>query len=224
VTKAALLLVCAGLCCLPGTGAQVGGCSASAADSLRARRDRYFKIPEILQALELSEGSRAADIGAGDGEYEVALSVAVGAAGRVYAEDIKAEAIKLLRKRVDENHLTNVDVIEGLEADPKLPGGLDAVLMVITYHEIADHETMLRHILAALKPGGRFVVVEMAPNKTLTRPRGDQVKNHVLARTLAESEIGKAGFEILSHDDHFLDYPDEESTRWMSVFRKPPAR
>jgi len=61
----------------------------------------------------------------------------------------------------------------------------------------------------------------MTPNKTLSRPRADQVKNHVIAPNLAESEIRQAGFEVVSRDDHFIDRPDEEYTRWMIVFRKP---
>ncbi len=217
-------MLCACTCLLPNAAAQTGSPRPSAADSLRAKRDRYFKIPDIIQALGVKAGSRVADIGAGDGEYEVALSIAAGTGGRVYAEDIRGEAIKALHKRVDENHLTNVDVIEGLDADPKLPGSLDAILMVITYHEVTDYQSMLRRVLEALNPGGRFVVVEMAPHKTGRRPRADQVKNHVLARSLAETEICQAGFEVVSRDDHFLDYPDEESTRWMVVFRKPEVR
>jgi len=61
----------------------------------------------------------------------------------------------------------------------------------------------------------------MSPHKTLNRPRADQVKNHVIAADLAESEIREAGFEVVSRDDRFIDSPDEESTRWMIVFRKP---
>jgi ubiquinone/menaquinone biosynthesis C-methylase UbiE len=146
------------------------------------------------------------------------MSRAVGAEGRVYAEDISSGAIKRLHQRLDEDHLGNVDVIEGVAEDPKLPADLDAVLMVITYHEIPDHEKMLKYVLAALRHGGRFVVVDMTLNKTRSRPRADQVKNHVMAPDLAEAEIRESGFAVLSRDDHFIDNPDEESTRWMIVF------
>lgn len=113
-------------------------------------------------------------------------------------------------------------MIEGGAADPKLPAGsLDGVLMVIMDHEVEDHQAMLEHVKAALKTGGRFVVVDMAPHKTLTRPRGDQTKNHVIDAGLVESEVREAGFEVVSREDHFIDRPDEESTRWMMVFRKP---
>lgn len=138
------------------------------------------------------------DIGAGGGSYEPAL-----------------------RERVDSDHLRNVEVIEGAPADPKLPAAsLDGALMVIMYHEIEDHRAMLEPVKAALKPGGRLVIVDMAPHKTLARPRGDPTKNHVIAADLVESEVRETGFEVVSRDDHFIDRPDDESTRWMIVFRK----
>jgi ubiquinone/menaquinone biosynthesis C-methylase UbiE len=150
------------------------------------------------------------------------MSRAVGDAGRIYAEDINSGALKRLHARVHKEHLGNVEVLKGAADDPKLPEGtLDGVLMVIMYHEVADYRKMLEHVLTALKPGRLFVIVDMTPHKTLTRPREDQVKNHVIAPELALAEIRGAGFELVSRDDHFIDHPDEESTRWMMVFRKP---
>jgi hypothetical protein len=46
----------------------------------------------------------------------------------------------------------------------------------------------------------------------------------VVAPDLALSEIRDAGFELVSRDDHFIDRPDEQSTRWMMVFSKPAVR
>ena len=195
---------------------------AAQVSDLQEKREHDLKMAEIVQALGLENGSKVADIGAGEGFYEVPMSRAVGATGAVYAEDINPGSIKRIHERADELHLANVQVIQGEPDDPKLPpGSLDGVLMVITYHEIADYEAMLKRVMESLKPGGRFVVVEMTPHKTLTRPRADQIKNHVISPELAASEIRAAGFELASRDDHFIDRPDEESTRWMMVFRKP---
>ncbi|MBZ5725633.1 MAG: methyltransferase domain-containing protein [Acidobacteriia bacterium] len=217
-----VLATVAVLLCLP-LSASPQASAPAAAESADARRERAQKIAAVVQALALEEGGHVADIGAGDGLYEISLSRAAGASGRVYAEDIDEKgAIKQLHERVAGAHLANVEVILGTPDDPKLPAAtLDGVLMVITYHEVADYRKMLEHVFAALKPGGRLVVVDMMPHKTLARPRADQTKNHVIAAALAESEIREAGFEVLSRDDHFIDNPDEESTRWMIVFRKP---
>ena len=218
--RAVTLLLVTSLSCYPRAWAQTTS-SVAAADSEQAKRERDLKMAAIFKALGLMDGSKVADIGAGSGDYDVAMSRAVGADGRIYAEDISSHAIEQLHARVDKDHAGNVEVIHGLPDDPKLPDTLDAVLMVITYHEVEDHEKLLKHTLAALKQGGRFVVVDMTPHKTLTRPRTDQTKNHVIAPDIAESEIREAGFEVVSRDDHFIDNPDEESTRWMIVFRKP---
>lgn len=54
-----------------------------------------------------------------------------------------------------------MEVVLGTADDPKLPDGtLDSVLMVIMYHEIADPPKMLEHVKAALKSGGRLVIVD----------------------------------------------------------------
>jgi len=145
--------------------------------------------------------------------------------GHVYAEDINPGAIKRTRERADGQHLDNVETILGTPDDPKLrEGSLDAALMVIVYHEIESPQAMLGHLKAALKPGGLLVIVEMMPHKTINRPRADQTKNHVIAADIVESEVRQAGFEVVSRDGHFIHNPDEESTRWMIVFRKPAAR
>jgi ubiquinone/menaquinone biosynthesis C-methylase UbiE len=200
-------------------------CIVAQVSDLQEKREHDLKMAEIVRALGLELGSKVADIGAGEGFYEVPISRAVGPTGAVYAEDINPGSIKRIHERVDELHLANVHVIQGAPDDPKLPlGSLDGVLMVITYHEIADYEAMLKRIMESLRPGGRFVVEEMTPHKTLTRPRADQTKNHVISPDLAASEIRAAGFELESRDDHFIDRPDEESTRWMMVYRKPAGK
>src|SRR5215831_13644067 len=89
---------------------QSNSSACSSAESADARRQRELKVPEIIEALALKPGARVADIGAGDGFYEVLLSKAVAAEGCVYAEDIDEKgAIKRLKERVAKDHLGNVE-------------------------------------------------------------------------------------------------------------------
>ena len=88
-------------------------------------------------------------------------------------------------------------------------------------NSIGPYQEMLRHLLASLKPGGRMVVVDQMPQRTRQRPRADQIKNHVMAPELAEAEFRAAGFEIVVRQDDFVDRPDEETSRWMIVCRRP---
>ncbi len=53
-----------------------------------ARRDKWQRPAEVLDALGLKPGSFVADVGAGDGYFAFHLAARVGSLGRVYAEDI----------------------------------------------------------------------------------------------------------------------------------------
>jgi ubiquinone/menaquinone biosynthesis C-methylase UbiE len=115
----------------------------------------------MLAALEIKKGSVVADVGAGVGYHAWRLAEIVGPSGKVIAEDIQPEMIRLARKNIDDRKLRNVDLVVGTTIDPKLPSNaLDLVLMVDVYHEFSSPETMMQHIRTALKPGGRVVLVE----------------------------------------------------------------
>ena len=195
--------------------------AAPSQDTDEARRMERVQFPEILAALRVKEGSRVADLGTGDGVLTVPLARAVGASGQVFAADIDEPALKRLRKRIEEKRVANVVVIPAAEDDPKLPGELDAVLMVDTYHEVKRQPEVIRHVFDSLKPGGRLVVVDAMPVRTRKQPRADQTKNHVLAPEIVERELREAGFEMIDRRDAFVDRPDEERASWMIVAARP---
>jgi predicted methyltransferase len=199
------------------------GQAASSAANAQERREKAIRLPDILDALAILNGSRVADIGAGEGFFTARLARKVGAEGRIFAIDIDEKyAIPKLKELVQKESLENVAVIQSVPADPKLStASIDAVLMVNVYHEVEPFREMLGHVLDALKPGGRFVIVDNMPHKTKSRPRADQTKNHVLSPDLAEPEFRAAGFEIVSRKDDFIDRPDEEDVKWMIICRRP---
>jgi ubiquinone/menaquinone biosynthesis C-methylase UbiE len=127
----------------------------------REEREAEEAPTRALAILEVAPGSTVADIGAGSGYFTERLARLVGASGRVYANDIQPGMLDLLRRRLNRERLTNVTVVLGEPADPKLPAGtIDMALMVDVYHELSDPQTMLANIRKALKPGGRLVLIE----------------------------------------------------------------
>jgi len=199
------------------------GQAASSAANAQERREKAIRLPDILEALAISRGSRVADIGAGEGFFTARLARTVATEGRIFAIDIDEKyAIPKLKELVQKESLENVAVIQSVPADPKLStASIDAALMVNVYHEVEPFREMLGHVLDALKPGGRLVIVDNMPHKTKSRPRADQTKNHVLSPDLAEPEFKAAGFEIVSRKDDFIDRPDEEDAKWMIICRRP---
>src|SRR3954464_14007304 len=62
-------------------------------------RDAYQRPDQIMDALQIGEGSKVADLGAGGGWFTVRLSRRVGPNGRVYAEDIQPQMIEAIKRR-----------------------------------------------------------------------------------------------------------------------------
>src|SRR6478672_7459152 len=104
-------------------------------------RDAWQRPDQIMDALGIADGSVVADMGAGGGWFSVRLARRVGPRGRVYAEDIQAQMIAAIRARVDREHLSNLVTVLGTVDDPRLPQGIDAVLIVGSFHEMQFDES-----------------------------------------------------------------------------------
>ncbi|MGD8698105.1 MAG: methyltransferase domain-containing protein [Gemmatimonadales bacterium] len=183
-------------------------------------RDNWQRVPEVLTALAINEGSRVADIGAGDGYFTRHLARVVGDAGRVFTVEISQRALSQLRRLATEEGFENIEVIEGETDDPRLPNAsLDAVLVVNAYHEMTDYQAMLDGMLAALKPGGRLVMLDRSASEP-SESRARQVGRHELDIDLVERELETAGFEILQREARFTS--SRNHPQWMLVARRQP--
>jgi ubiquinone/menaquinone biosynthesis C-methylase UbiE len=123
-------------------------------------RDLYQRPDQIMDALQIGDGSVVADLGAGGGWFTIRLARRVGPNGRVYAEDIQPEMIGAIERRVAREGLRNVIPRLGTPVDPEIPDGtVDAVLIVDAYHEIEDPVTLLRNVGKDLKPKGVIGII-----------------------------------------------------------------
>lgn len=185
------------------------------------RRDTWQKVPEIFEALGIEKGSTVADLGAGDGWFTVRLAHGVGKKGRVYAVDISEKALDDLRSRVREDGLRNVAIIHSEPDDPKLsPSSLDAVLIVNAYHEMPAYEKILEHLMQALRPGGRLVIVDNKPEGRSGASREAQTEDHDLGIDFARADLERVGFEVIRVEDPFLD-TSYDMKQWILVGRRP---
>lgn len=131
-------------------------------------RDQWQPPDLIMDALRISDGAKVAELGAGGGWFVVQLARRVGPNGVVHAEDVQVGMIKLIRGRVLRENLSNVRTILGTANDPMLPPGIDAVLIVDAYREMAcavgpacqDPVPLLRNVARSLKPQGLLGIVD----------------------------------------------------------------
>ncbi len=119
-----------------------------------------------MDALRVGEGSVVADVGAGGGWFTVRLARRVGPNGTVYAQDVQAEMLEAIGRRVQREGFRNVKPVRGEPDDPKLPSGaLDAALIVDSYHEFPSPVALLSKLAASLKPGGRIGIVNFTQGR-----------------------------------------------------------
>jgi len=189
-------------CLLVLAPALLGGCTRLRSLSYEGfSRDEWQQPERVIEALALAPGARVADLGSGSGYFSVHLARAVGPQGRVYAVDVNADMNEVLRERVADEGLDNVEVILGRFEDPLLPdGAIDLVLVVDTYHHLEDRPAYFRRLRGDLAPGGRVAVIDYDDRGGwFVRWFEHKTDKPVLVREMAE-----AGYEVEA-DHAFLD-------------------
>jgi ubiquinone/menaquinone biosynthesis C-methylase UbiE len=154
-----------------------------------ARLNRLQPPDKVMDTIGVTPGMVMAEIGAGRGRYVVQFAARVGENGKVYAEDIDAEALKYLEKRCERWGLKNVETILGDVMNPKLPEGtLDLIFVISAYHHFEDPVALLRNARSALKPDGKLAIGEWFP--TDERPRSGTPPEKM------EAQMNAAGYRL----------------------------
>lgn len=161
-------------------------------------RDERLQINRVMDILGIAPGKTVADIGAGRVGFTVRAAKRVRDTGTVYAVDINPEAIRYIESRIRKENLRNVKPILGRPDNPLLPGTVDAVLLLKTYHEVAQPIVLLRSLRASLSPGAKVGVID----------RNGNGENHGVARDIVIREANAAGYQLLEQDDFVKDGMD----------------
>jgi len=155
-------------------------------------REQRLQVDRVMDILGIVPGKDVADIGAGSGWFSVRAARRVGVTGVVYAVDINPEAIRYIDHRARKEALSNVKTVLSKSDDPLLPNNaVDAVLLLKTYHEVADPVALLEHLRPALKPGAKVGVIDRNGNGT----------DHGINREVIIEEAAKADYHLLNTYD-----------------------
>jgi len=183
------------------------------ADDLK--RDDFRKPGETMAFYGIAPGMKVAELMTGKGYFTAVLAETVGDSGRVYGLNNAwlRERFPGGRPLADlsgkQGYKNLIEVSAELEA-PMLPPGLDAVFIVMFYHDTVwmnvDRAAMNRAVHAALKPGGVYGVIDhvAARGTGLTEAN----KTHRIERHIVVDEITAAGFRLTEETD-LLANPDD---------------
>lgn len=164
----------------------------------REEREMEENTSLLLKNLAVKPGMVVADIGAGSGYHSSLLSKMVGT-GKVFAVDVEPEMIAYLNARIKQEKLSRIIPVLSTEQKVSLPENtIDMMLLVDVYHEFSFPYEMALSMRAALKPGGKLVLVEFraedptVPIKTI----------HKMSEAQAIKEFKAAGFAFDKNIDN----------------------
>ncbi len=125
---------------------------------------RTAALDRAAHALDRAP-SQIVDLGSGTGADAIALARRFSHA-RVHALDVSAQLLERVTTAATAAGIS--DRIEGHRADlsgdwtAEIPSGVDLVWAALTLHHIEDLDAVLEKVYAALRPGGVFVLTELA--------------------------------------------------------------
>ncbi len=213
-------VLCIGLLTFP---SQAADWAAVLADPDRPAADRARdgdrKPDQVLQFLGIGPGTKVADLLAGGGYYTRILVKAVGEEGEVYAGN-NPFYMRFVAKPWSELLATpafqHVQRIDGRVEQMALPqdGSLDAVIMVLAYHDLfltdEDINKINARIFATIKPGGVYGIID---HHAQEGSGTTAVKSlHRIEESVITKEVTAAGF-VLAKKGDFLQNPKDDHTK-----------
>jgi len=166
----------------------------------------FVKPEEVVKNLNLDEGMKVADIGAGSGHYTIALARML-KGGRVYAIDIQKDVLGRLQNEAHRMRLSNVSTILCDLDKPNATGLndsiLDAVILSNVLFQLDNRENIIKECLRILKSKGKALVVDWTDTVAGIGPDS----NRLLDKKSAIKMFEERGFELIKDvsagDHHF---------------------
>jgi ubiquinone/menaquinone biosynthesis C-methylase UbiE len=152
-------------------------------------RDVWQRPADVIAAMDIAPGMTVADIGAGTGYFLPHLSRAAGADGKVWGLDVEPDMVRYMKERAARESLANADAQQIPTDGPGVAdASMDRILIVNTWHHIEGRAAYAAKLKAALKPGGKLIIVDYSPDS----PDGPPPAMRLAAQTVID-ELAAGG-------------------------------
>lgn len=163
-------------------------------------RIRWEKTRDNLEKFSIKKGMTIADVGSGPGYFSFKFADMVGKEGKVYAIETNPRHLEYMKWYKEKNAISNLEPVTssfngiGLESDIRV----DIVYMCSLYHNVyaaftdEERDEFVESIWTALKPDGRFILVD----NDLVEDGELPYHGPYISRELLISQLSFYGFEI----------------------------
>jgi ubiquinone/menaquinone biosynthesis C-methylase UbiE len=114
-----------------------------------------------VRALGLRAGDTVVDVACGTGQNFPLIEQAIGSEGRIVGVDLTDAMLAKAQQRVEENGWSNVSLAQTDAAAFEFPTEVDAILSTYALSHLPEPGAVIAHGAAALRPGGRWVVLDL---------------------------------------------------------------
>ena len=154
-------------------------------------RDAWQQPKAVVQALNITPGSRVADLGSGGGYFTWYLADAVGPQGKVYAVDIEEIGLGMIREEAGRRGIGHVEAVRSTTTDAGLPKPVDLVFTCNTYHHMHDHPAYFRALARSLSSTGRVAIIDYKPTGIAW------LFGHSTSEETVRQEMESAGYQLV---------------------------
>ncbi|WP_088103035.1 class I SAM-dependent methyltransferase [Halalkalibacter urbisdiaboli] len=151
-------------------------------------RRKQFSPEQLLNMIPLKETDSILDFGAGTGYFSIPAARRI--KGNVYALDIDAAMLEIIKEKALEEKLTNIVPVQGSMEALLLPdGSIDMIIASLVLHEIQPLAPLLQQMKNVLKKEGYLICLEL-------EPKGSSEKAPRITLEGMEREMKEAGFQV----------------------------
>lgn len=154
---------------------------------------------DVVRALRIEQGMTVVDLGCGDGYFTAAIARQL-ASGRVIGVDLDPDMLEQAQAACE--GMPNGDWLLGdaMALSRLLSATADYVLIANTFHGAPDKTALAREVAAALRPDGRFAIVNWYPlpreeTTVLGQPRGPKTDMR-MSPEQTRAVVEPAGFTL----------------------------
>lgn len=162
-------------------------------------REVYKARDEVIAKMGIRSGSQIADVGAGTGFFSRLFADRVGREGWVFSVDISPRFIEHIRKKCQDDRVTNIAPVLCTDRSICLPANsVDVVFICDTYHHFEYPDQTLASIYKSLRKGGDLIIIDFDRIPGESR---EFLLNHIRAgKEVFRKEIESAGFRLKAEE------------------------